>query len=180
MKKQIKFTYRYLIIILLTPTYDIALLLFASVLFLVTIATYIYFKLNFVLTLNFIWNIIIISICNINMMSLYWFFACILLQKVLGMSWTSVILTTSRHGWIMVRVGTVILCFSYFCFQLQLVFYCMEKYIVPWKLIHQKKSFVRQFLYYFVAYMPMRWIEWRKIYFCCVRFVNDTILTWLN
>ena len=60
-------------------------------------------------------------------------FAWIILQTVLGMYCTSVIMTTSRHGWIIVRVGTMIFCCSYCCFQYQLVLYCTEQIYVAFK-----------------------------------------------
>ena len=60
-------------------------------------------------------------------MSLYGFFAWILLQKVLGMSWTYVIPTTSRHGGGILHDGTMILCCSGCLTQYQLLFSWMEQ-----------------------------------------------------
>ena len=99
----------------------------SSVLFLVTIYTRIPFKLNFSTTLNFIQNIMIIRISHNNRMYLYEFFSWILLQIFSGVSWTYIIVITSRRGWIIVRVGTMIFCCSGCCFQYQLVFSCMEQ-----------------------------------------------------
>ena len=105
--------------------------MFTSVLIRVTITTYIPFKINLVSALNFIWNIIIIRICQKNRMSLNGFFAWILLQTVLGVSWTYIILITSILEWIMVCVRNMIFCCSGFCFQYQLVSSCMDqKYCV--------------------------------------------------
>ena len=55
------------------------------------------------------------------------FFAWIMLQILLAMSCTYLIVITSRHGWSIVRVGTMIVCCSGYCFQYQLVFSCMEQ-----------------------------------------------------
>ena len=54
-------------------------------------------------------------------------FTLILLQTFLGMSWTYIIVITSRRGWCIVRVGTMIVYCSCCCFQYQLVFSCMEQ-----------------------------------------------------
>ena len=102
MKNQIIFTYRYLMIISLTPTHNIALLLFTSVIFLVTIVTYITFKLNYVLNINLMQEIIIISICHKNRMSLYGFF-CLnpvtnSLRDVLNIFYSDNIKTWMKNG----------------------------------------------------------------------------------
>ena len=109
------------------PTYIIALFMLASILFLVAVTTYSPFNLNFFSTFNFISNIIIISIRQKNRMSLYGFFDWILLQTLLGVSWTYVIPTTSRRGWIIVHVVTMIVCCSGCCSQYLLVFSCMDQ-----------------------------------------------------
>ena len=53
-----------------------------------------------------------------------YFFPWILLQ--LGIAWTCLIVITSRRGWILVRVSTMIVCYSDCCFQYQLMFSCIE------------------------------------------------------
>ena len=55
------------------------------------------------------------------------FFAWVLLQTFLGMSWKYLIVITSRCGLIIVPVGTMVVCCSVCCFQHQLVFSCMEQ-----------------------------------------------------
>ena len=82
---------------------------------------------HFFATLNFIQNIIIVSISHNNWMYMYGFFALILIQKLLVMSWTYLIVITSRCGLIIVRVGNMIFCFSVCYFQYKLVFPCMEQ-----------------------------------------------------
>ena len=74
MNIHIMFTYWYLIILEWKTTYNTALWLLSSVIFLVTIATHIPFKFIFFTTLNLIQNIIIISISHTNRMFLYGFF----------------------------------------------------------------------------------------------------------
>ena len=59
-------------------------------------------------------------------MSLYGFYSWIILQTFLGMSWTYLIVITSRRGWSIVRSGTMIVCCSVF-FKYQLVFSCMDQ-----------------------------------------------------
>ena len=54
---------------------------------------------------------------------IYW----ILLQKFLGIYWTYIIMVTLRRGWIIVRVGIMIVCCIYFCLQYQVLFSCMEQ-----------------------------------------------------
>ena len=56
------------------------------------------YQTQFFMTLKFNQNIIIISISHNNRMSLYSFFAWIMLQRFLGISWTYLIVITSRHG----------------------------------------------------------------------------------
>ena len=97
-----------------------------SILFPVTITTYSTFKLKYFSTFYLIYNIIIIRIYQKNSMSSYGF-SWILLKIVLGISWTSIIPTTSIHGWIIVRVGTLIFCCSGYLFQYQLIFSWMEQ-----------------------------------------------------
>ena len=54
-------------------------------------------------------------------------FSWILLQIVLGIYWKYLIMTTSKRGWRIVRVGTMIVCFSDCCFQYKLEFSCIEQ-----------------------------------------------------
>ena len=56
------------------PTYNIALLILTSIIIIFAITTYIPFKLNFVLTFDFIFNITVISISQTNKMYLFIFF----------------------------------------------------------------------------------------------------------
>ena len=48
-------------------------------------------------------------------------------QSFLGMSCAYIIIITSRRGWSIVRVDTIMVCWSGWCFQYQLVFSCMEQ-----------------------------------------------------
>ena len=82
---------------------------------------------SFFTTLNFIQNIIIISICHTNRMSLYAFFSWIMLQKFLGMSWKYLVMTILRRGCSVVHVVAMIYCCSGCYFQYQLVFSCMDQ-----------------------------------------------------
>ena len=117
------------------------------------------FRTQYFTILNFIQNIITINISWNNRISLYGFFYWILLQIFLGMSCTYIFVITSRHGWIILRVGTMIVCFSGFVFNFSWCFLAWIKYIVLWQTIHQQKELVHKFLYCFVACMPLRWIE---------------------
>ena len=130
---------RYLIITSITTTYNIVLYLLVLVLFLVTINNHISFKLNF-LALNFIQNIIIISICHTNMISLY---GLICLDPVTN-SFRGV-LDICYSGNIKTLMNNCA-CWNHDIL-LQLVLFPMpigfflswSKYILFWKIFHQQK-----------------------------------------
>ena len=118
-------------------------MILSSVLSLVTINTHIPFKLNFFTKLNFIQNIIIISISHTNRMSLYGFFAWILLHACIWMSWIYLTVIPSRRVWSILRVGNMIVCSSGCCFQCQFVYSCMEqRYCVMGLLQHKTFNFL--------------------------------------
>ena len=67
-------------------------------------------------TLNFINNIIKISVSHNNWMCLYYFFAWLLLHRFLGVYCTYLIIITSRRGWSIFCVGTIFVFCSGCCF----------------------------------------------------------------
>ena len=135
--------------------------------FIVTVNTQIPFKLIFFTALNFIQNIIIISISHNNWMSLYCFFAWFLLQRLLGMSCTYLIMITTRLGWSIVSVGTITLCCSGCGFQYQLVFSFMDQRYCDLTTNSSEEINCPSIVVFSVACMPLRWIEWHRIHFIC-------------
>ena len=79
-----------------------------SIFLVITINFYIYYKLELVLTTNFLYDLVIVSISQTYRLSWYGFFACVLLHILLDIAWKYVTSLTSSCGWSIVRVGTVV------------------------------------------------------------------------
>ena len=83
---------------------------------------YMYFILNTITVLNFVYNIIMICIRNKNWLSLNSLECLFLLHLLLEMYTTFFITDTYRHVWTMVRVDIMTLWFVTCYFQYQFVF----------------------------------------------------------
>ena len=93
----------------------------------ITTNIYISFKLNFVSTTNFLWDVIVVRISQKYRLSCYGLFPCVLLHTLLGIAWKYVTALTSSRGWSIVRVGNV-MTFCWGClFKYQLVSTCIEQ-----------------------------------------------------
>ena len=109
------------------PTYKIALSMLKWILFLINITTYIPFRLNFVSTVNFISNIIIIVIYQTKRMSLYGIFllnhVTIILRDIVNMCYSDNIKTWMNNcacwnhymllHWLLVPIQNIIIIIIY-------------------------------------------------------------------
>ena len=96
------------------------------ILHIVTINFYMSF-LNFLSTTNVLYDVIIIIISQTYRLSWDEFFPCVLLNKLVGVAWKSVIALTSSRGWSIVRVGTVMTLCCVCWFRYQIVSICIEQ-----------------------------------------------------